>query len=855
MSTSFNNGLYTPFDEATALSALPLAPTSTYVAPPVIPVTTSTPVPTTTPSTIIAPAPVSSAATTAAPVATPPPTTYSTTPLYSPPALTIPAVSSHGISSVAISSTVSASSIVAVPTASGTVEASTQDTVKPLTPLFVIIPLVLLAVALGLTYPRYWSAAARQRRRKSWGGSTLGHEDFDEHGGLVQGKWVGDDGNEDEKMGRWEAHQAARTKRGKGGFLGGISSFLHRNLSSTSRLSTTSTQFRAVPYASLETPFMKPSASTAEILRKAYLTPSVEDHDQRQTERGWAWGTHKPEPEPARAVEQVGRGAGLTEGWRWASRKYRPRMDGSKSSLESGSSFGTLQSVLRGAGLRRKVDESGKFLPLRHQEQQQQDAYTSLPSPSIYSPTPEDDAQKHGEYLDSILGGARVGNDALARRYLAGEMTEKDMLPFNNSNASRQAIRQTVEPIQRPHQGFRMDAGAVPQAPSLLHLSPKKTTIRSQPPNALNSTPTKAGLFFSYDSPPPSATRYTDRSPTRAPTSASRSPRKVGVEMPAYERGIVRASESTLSLSGGLAGLVFGEEIDEKIENERRGSARMREMKMDEEEDGYGGVEEVAIRIPQPQFVASLTVPRSPSSKAIVTRTPAPTVLPVVPRGTFVPPIRSAGIQIAPSSSTSPTLPTSPPLAPFASPSRVRQAVNKIDSVQSSPVQPRPLSTVSSRDNDEELEQAKIVKLLQKRSSKGLLHEPPSSEEGITSPLTSEASVYSQEPIIAPLRVTPRRIDPTSIRATQPRTTTRPTGSALSEDPKRLSAMLRKSQSVEQLQGTPPVTASPRRVVGSSSRTVESPSRRMGDGATGTRRAGAAGGGLEAMLRRVNDVE
>ena len=229
----------------------------------------------------------------------------------------------------------------------------------------------------------------------------------------------------------------------------------------------------------------------------------------------------------------------LTAGvWRMGSqsRRYNPRMT----------------SVPEGANLQRGVstrstDTFGSRLSdkIFKRFSSGASAADNCPSPSVYSPSPENagppsfgavgtymglqgvdedddedeflDEKKHADLdYDAFLAEARVRDGGLAKRYAAGEVTEAELhprleAPVNHGLSDEADARQRYlsrhgrapsDPFARPATPpFNVD---LPSAPTRLQVSPKKTAstlVRSAAPD----TPERDAprdLLFSYASPP-----------------------------------------------------------------------------------------------------------------------------------------------------------------------------------------------------------------------------------------------------------------------------------------------------------------------------------------------------------------
>ncbi|KAK4699690.1 hypothetical protein P7C70_g6568, partial [Phenoliferia sp. Uapishka_3] len=590
MASSFNNGLYTPDTTAPDGAVMYTTTQSTvWWTPPVTSVyspaaTTTSPfvsvlqlVPTSqTPPT----AAIATSATTS------PPTSPPTSPQTS---IVIALASPTSLSSSTSSFSGSGSTTLSRPSIASDVPSPISHSafkISYLIPAFVILPIIFLLLILGYTYGRCWgkrrywathgSAPGSGRgRQNEWSAGILSPE---EEGGLVEGKWVGEDHNNEK---RWMAN--AERPGSRWGNLKRIVSH-----SPSVGHSGDADGFAGAAYRPLDDPFAPPlvSALSQRPPQHAHGDEAMDD------ERGWGWGTQQ------QAAQS--RSGGKIEGeagpalWTRASRKYRARSASSRSIKSNGG-------TTRSRGLVRSDTLMSRISQRLFGE--------SMPSPSVYSSTGEnspyagclegvdeddDDPARHNEKLDAMLADSRVGNGDLARRYMSGDTTTTD---FALDNPYSDQVVKSV--VSRPYQndGFRMSVD-LPSAPRPSHVSPKKSAL-VRPTHTLSQTsPIKSNpLLFSYDSPPANSSYTalpTPRSATRRPfprsaasipalntpttppsrttsadssslspfgnsSSPPRKPTNVGSPMPAYEPKPIRASESSYSLSG-VRGLVYGDE-------------------------------------------------------------------------------------------------------------------------------------------------------------------------------------------------------------------------------------------------------------------------------------------------------
>ena len=781
MSTTFNNGLYTPDTPVAATSLAPL-PSTTAAAVSSSSVARSSILPSTSiaesvpPPSSVAP---SSTVVSVAPVTS---TTVTPTTLSSVAALpTAPSAPTRTIAGTVFTyNTALPSSLISSSTSSPTATSlpSTDISginVKTLTPVFVVVPLILLVLVLGFTYNKCWGAGKKDRRSKndSWGETGLdgnGYRGaFNDEKGMVKGRWLGE-----EKEFMRNREEGAEERNALAGAFPPI-----RRVTALSRFKGLFTRsnkedeadFMAVPYTPLETPFMNPSESTGDILRKAYLHPERDDEDgydhHQQSggrasgsgeERGWAWGTtqqresqfgednryptapmvggRKIGDSPQKSGLRGPRSQGLAvEGWK----KYRPKSTASISSLRS-STLGSINSLINSlgagaGGLRKKrapggIDENGKFTALLDDHDVDDESCYSparkttltrakskiLPpvdpgmSPSIYSPATTfndhspalthdngsitgtsiatDDydslaSRRQRDYeLNQYLGQSRVGNNDLAGRFLAGDLTpeEEEISRFDSRKVYRDEV--VEEEVVESH-GFRMEEEEVLERPTRTYVSPKKgSTIRGGG-QSTPYTPTKPALLFCYDS-PPSQSRLPNRplasplkvssrpSPsahqrTQSTTSSMRSP---GAALPPHQFEQIRNSESTLGLNGALRGLIFGSSLDLADQVD--------------EEKGFGGNDSTSTLIPSPTKkleeippVTYQSLDRKPSKALPPSPSPAspPPSLPTFTRPISQP--RTASASTTATTRTPRSATTTPTKQSAAS--RVRQAINELE--------------------------------------------------------------------------------------------------------------------------------------------------------------------------------
>lgn len=525
-----------------------------------------------------------------------------------------------------------------------------------------------------------------------------------EESGLVEGKWVVEDDEQGAMIG------------GEGGRNGGegeikwerLRRMVSRSSQGVSEDGAPAKSFVAVSYAPLEAPFVPPGGKSVPMERKVN-EGHWPDEERADGERGWTWGTKQQRG--GRVAELSREAGGLERGWSWGAgsrRKYRAKSSSSKSSGRSqgkGNGLGRSDSVISRLSHRLFGTEPG--------------------SPSIYSGTHEDGAYDgieggeedeeildRDERLDAMLAESRVGHGDLAKRYISGKSTADDFVIPESYSDDRPIQAVSTRPYQ--NDGFRMSV-ALPTAPRPSHVSPTKSAVLR--PTLPQTTPTKSdSLLFSYNSPPSGPSTYTALPPPRSSTRRpfprdaasipvlrgfSPPPRStatpidslllspptssgtalVGSPMPAFEPGLFRASESAFSLAG-IRGLVFDDETPGSVG------------------EGGGGLKEIAERAPSRAEQTRRLKQSAPLLPAPSSKPPHLPSLGTYPRmnPSGEQPRRPSGPRVpqsqprATSGRFNPIFQDAKPLAPLSHPSRVRAAVEQLETTLSTPP-PAPSTT------------------------------------------------------------------------------------------------------------------------------------------------------------------
>ncbi|BGO93117.1 hypothetical protein NBRC10512_003302 [Rhodotorula toruloides] len=406
-----------------------------------------------------------------------------------------------------------------------------------LIPAFIIVPLALIFLVLGCSYGKWWGGNRKGSqtplsegvggmgwwggRGGSWRSRRSGYDDdTEETGGLVGGEKYRDVMDEyDEKRFTLPSVEGGEGDAVRGGgsrwsnFFAPSSANKHDPLASHPDVAV---PFLSISHASTpEQPFVPPSRSSSTQDFPRWTARGAVAPQGPTTNGGFlaagAWGTG------ARSNRQSG-----------LARNVSGRSTNSVSSRLSDRIFGRF-----GMGGR---------LP------------DACPSPSVYSPTPEESAQSHqsfgaaGAYMgvhmedededdfahekhdvdyDAFLAAGRVGDGELARRYAKGEIKDADIFPprepprYPEGDARERYYARQGPTADTPFASFAAPAPAkpssfavdLPAAPSRLQVSPKKTAstlVRPAPPE----TPEKGNnLLFSYASPPPPQPHGSPRPP------------------------------------------------------------------------------------------------------------------------------------------------------------------------------------------------------------------------------------------------------------------------------------------------------------------------------------------------------
>ncbi|SCZ91060.1 BZ3500_MvSof-1268-A1-R1_Chr1-3g02523 [Microbotryum saponariae] len=370
-------------------------------------------------------------------------------------------------------------------TATATIGAASQDSSSTtheagfkkiyLILLLLLVPLIIIATIVIIR-------RRRRQRRHARG------DPYDEEGGLVVGgKFVGDDDYSEKS-----SIATVQRRSSKWSFIrqswGRGSRRRDDAMSEISEISEgPSLPFRAVSYSSVhgggnggpeDRPFQPPMEDRAIDFNRFFNTlPRV---DERDIESGnlpnGRW--EAPSGLGAAAGTALDAGKRMLGGWGWSSKSRRlelvsPRLDGSTNTRSS----------------------------------------MRIPSPSIYSPNPDQsgpyaglqgiDEDDHVD-LDAYLGESRVGDSSLASRYLddpeSVPVKEDYRLPLSPKGP---------KPMPRPG----MVVVDLPAAPSRTFMSPtKKSGIL--PATDPGTPPPNAGLLFKYDSPSATPVRHSIPTPS-----------------------------------------------------------------------------------------------------------------------------------------------------------------------------------------------------------------------------------------------------------------------------------------------------------------------------------------------------
>lgn len=544
---SYNNGLWTPDELLTTPAATSAAETPLETEADLETTTTEAILAGTTTSAAVAVTKTSSDAVTAAPTTTPATlpvlqtSSTSSTVLMTPGPATLsaeqdtvtPSTSSSTSTSLSLPVSSAASSLSSMSSSATSVasalpgslsSASTSGgglDIKLLIPVFVLGPILILAIVLGLTHGRCWGKRKHRSNYDSssyWFGgrgslprkprkNMFADEDEDEDG-FVEGKFVGgshDNDDDDAELDPWDEKAAmgpyaARNPPKDGGLNRSNSMWtvLKRGLSNASRLRRGPSQRVRASRPPMEEPFVPPQNSNP-----AFGLPSVQIGNAAPSGQ-WNYVVR---PEPTIAEES----SNSLTAWGWGQSKYRAK---SMSSSRSSSIRSQISARLFGRN---------DIVP---------------PSPSIYSPIVrqtgayagldgEDIDEANEEDLDAYLGESRVGDSHLARRYLGGETELANGPMMTTSGPSRRMdeyrARDDYQSRHAPAQGpptaysdFVRQAGmTMPTPPRFTHSSPTKASagagLLRQPPAV--GSPNRPGLLFQYDSPPVRSSYQPDPGP------------------------------------------------------------------------------------------------------------------------------------------------------------------------------------------------------------------------------------------------------------------------------------------------------------------------------------------------------
>lgn len=390
------------------------------------------------------------------------------------------------------------------------------------------MPLVAVFAILACTYGKCW-AKGRQKtplpgsngESSAWWGGAVGSwrrgmhdpDDADEElGGLVGDKSRGLGGSAYEYD---EKRFSLPSNRGGSKWTNVFSIASRSAIPYQSPAPDAAIPFLSVTGAPTDAPFVPPARSSSA-------------HDFTR------WGTRDPQPVGASSAQNNGfLSAGV---WRMGSqsRRYNPRMPqgapGAQNSRALQRNVSVRSTDTFGSRLSDKI--FGRFGGAT--------ARDNCPSPSVYSPSPENnvpnsfgaagtymglqgvdedededdllDEKKHVDLdYDAFLAEARVRDGTLAKSFARGDVTEADIFPTSELPYERNDVRQRYEarnghpradPFARPATPpFSVD---LPSAPDRLQVSPKKTASTLVRPTA-PETPDRAAaadLLLSYASPP-----------------------------------------------------------------------------------------------------------------------------------------------------------------------------------------------------------------------------------------------------------------------------------------------------------------------------------------------------------------
>ncbi|PRQ72900.1 Proteophosphoglycan ppg4 [Rhodotorula toruloides] len=406
-----------------------------------------------------------------------------------------------------------------------------------LIPAFIIVPLALIFLVLGCSYGKWWGRNRKGSqtplsegvggmgwwggRGGSWRSRRSGYDDdAAETGGLVGAEKYRDAMDDyDEKRFTLPSVEGGEAGTARGGgsrwsnFFAPSSANKHDPLASHPDVAV---PFLSISHASTpEQPFVPPSRSS-----------STQDFP-RWTARG------------AVAPQGPTTNGGFLAAGAWGT--------GARSNRQSGLARNVSGRSTSSVGSRLSDRIFGRFgMGGRSPD--------ACPSPSVYSPTPEESAQSHqsfgaaGAYMgvhmedededdfadekhdvdyDAYLAAGRVGDGELARRYAKGEIKDSDIFPprepprYSDGDARERYYARQGPTANAPFASFAAHEPAqsssfpvdLPAAPSRLQVSPKKTASTLVRPAPLETPEKGNNLLFSYASPPPPQPHGSPRPP------------------------------------------------------------------------------------------------------------------------------------------------------------------------------------------------------------------------------------------------------------------------------------------------------------------------------------------------------
>ncbi|GAA5871816.1 hypothetical protein JCM3774_000308 [Rhodotorula dairenensis] len=400
-----------------------------------------------------------------------------------------------------------------------------------LVPAFVIVPLVAVFAILACTYGKCWAKARSKSplpgshaESSAWWGGAVGSwrrgmhdpdDDDEELGGLVREKSRAPAGASAYEYD--EKRFSLPSNRG-GSRWTSVFSIASRSAAPYQQPAhEASIPFLSVSQAPADQPFVPPSRSSS-------------THDFPR------WTAQDPyAPNRAPPVNNGLLSAGV---WRMGSqsRRYNPRMTSVPEGANLQRGLSTRSTDTFGSRLSDKIFK--RFPPGAA-------AADNCPSPSVYSPSPESgphsfgavgtymglqgvdedededdflDEKKHADRdYDAFLAEARVRDGGLAKRYVAGEVTEADLGPqqassidYGYGGQADARLGYLARHGQHPSDPFARPATPpfdvnLPSAPTRLQVSPKKTAstlVRAAAPDTPERETGSRNLLFSYASPP-----------------------------------------------------------------------------------------------------------------------------------------------------------------------------------------------------------------------------------------------------------------------------------------------------------------------------------------------------------------